>query len=107
MTNDTTKEHNICSLRHCCVGCYIQHGSSMNIVTATDRDNTTTRMQIAGDDIAANLVAFLLRIDNIKHVALDKDETLELQRDEYELSRSSRYLQAFHFNHEQKAEAVH
>ena len=79
----------------------------MNIVTAKDRDNTITRMQVAGDDVAANLVAFLLRIDNVKHVALDKDEREMFIQDGHELSRSARYLQAFHFNHEQKAEAVH
>lgn len=79
----------------------------MNIVTATTRDNVVTRMQVGFDDAAANLVAFLLRIDNIKHVALDKNKPELGTRDGFELLRSHSYLHAFHFNHEQKAEAVH
>jgi hypothetical protein len=69
----------------------------MNIVTVTTHDKLITRIPMANDDDAVNLVAFMHRAERVRHVAVDKDNG-GISRSNVEVDRASMYLKAFTFN---------
>ena len=68
----------------------------MNIITVTDTDRVTTRIQIGTNcDTAINFVAYLLRREDVRHVEMTKWETELRDRDGAELRRAYNYSEEY------------